>query len=76
LLNGIRHLPGHFFWHDDMSLFDAPHVRLQSIGAAGQVTNTYLLALAVRNGGRLATFDRRLSAMAVEGGAEALAFID
>jgi predicted nucleic acid-binding protein len=36
---------------------------------------TYLLALAVRNGGRLATFDRRLSAIAVEGGAEALAFI-
>jgi hypothetical protein len=75
LLSGIRDLPGHLFWKDDLSLFDAPLVRLHLIGSAAQVTDTYLLALAVRNGGRLATFDRRLGAAAVEGGAAALAIV-
>ncbi len=32
-----------------------------------QVTDAYLLALAVRNNGKLATFDRRLSTQLVDG---------
>jgi toxin-antitoxin system PIN domain toxin len=72
LLSGIRALAGHIFWTDETSLFDAPHVRLERIGTSAQVTDTYLLALAVAKSGRLATFDRRLSAAAVEGGAAAL----
>jgi predicted nucleic acid-binding protein len=37
-----------------------------------QVTDTYLLALAVSKGGQLATFDTRLTATAVQGGSAAL----
>ena len=40
-----------------------------------RVTDLYLLALAAANGGRLATFDRRIPAAAVVGGPEALEII-
>ena len=43
---------------------------------AGQIIDTYLLALAVHHGGRLVSFDRRLSCEAVPGGREALWLID
>ena len=42
---------------------------------SAQITDTYLLALSVHHGGRLATLDRRLSAHAVKGSAEALELI-
>jgi predicted nucleic acid-binding protein len=44
------------------------HVEAAEILTPGQVTDSYLLALAVAHGGRLATFDRRLSVRAVKGG--------
>ncbi len=72
LLSGIRNLAGHSFWSDEISLFDAGHVRLESIGTSAQVTDIYLLALAVHRGGKLATFDRRITTAAVDGGAAAL----
>jgi predicted nucleic acid-binding protein len=40
------------------------------------VTDSYLLALAVAHGDRLATLDRRLSDKAVRGGKAALRIID
>ena len=43
---------------------------------ASQLTDTYLLALAAARGGRLASFDRRLSCADVAGGREALWLID
>lgn len=67
--------PGHVFWPDGISLVDCEHVRLSAIAKGSQVTDTYLLALAVHHGGRLATFDRRLSTAPVAGGAEALLII-
>lgn len=76
LLAGVRGHGGHIFWSDQISLFDAPHVRLEAIGASAQVTDIYLLALAVHHQGRFATFDRRLSVAAVEGGADALHVIE
>ncbi|HEY1607014.1 MAG TPA: TA system VapC family ribonuclease toxin [Allosphingosinicella sp.] len=66
---------GHVFWSDEISLFTASHVRPEALGTAAQVTDAYLLALAVHRSAKLATLDRRLSHAAVEGGAEALAFI-
>jgi hypothetical protein len=42
----------------------------------GQLTDTYLLALAVHRGGRLVSFDRRLSCDAVVGGRETLWLLD
>jgi len=68
----IRTLPGHVFWPDDISLVGAGHVDPALILTSGQVTDSYLLALAVAREGRLATFDRRLSVKAVKGGKAAL----
>ena len=63
---------GHEFWPDDISLFDAGLVDPARLLDSGQVTDTYLLALARAHSGRLATFDRRLVADAVIGGSQAL----
>ena len=71
----LRALPGHVFWSDDISLVDGDPVEPDQLLTAGQVTDTYLLALAVAHGGRLATLDRRLSVRAVKGGKGALHLI-
>lgn len=68
----LRALPGHVFWPDDISLLGADHINAAQVLTSAQVTDTYLLALAVAHGGRLATFDRRLSVKAVKGGKAAL----
>ncbi len=65
---GLRALTGHVFWPDDLSLAASEAIDPRAIETPGQVTDTYLLALAVSKGGRLATFDRRLSTRAVRGG--------
>jgi uncharacterized protein len=72
IVTQLRTLPGHVFWPDDISLVGAADVDPTQILTAGQVTDTYLLALALAHGGRLATFDRRLSVKAVSGGKGAL----
>jgi toxin-antitoxin system PIN domain toxin len=69
---GLRRLPGHIFWADDISLVADQRVDASRILTAQQVTDTYLLALCVAKGGKLATFDRRLSTQAVSGGKAAL----
>lgn len=71
----LRALPGHRFWPDSISLVGADHVDPGQVLTSAQVTDSYLLALAVAHGGRLATFDRRLSAKAVRGGRAALHLI-
>lgn len=71
----IRH-PAHQFWPDALSLLTVPGVEASRLLEAGQVTDTYLLALAVHHGGTLVTFDRRLVGSAVAGGAAALRLID
>jgi toxin-antitoxin system PIN domain toxin len=72
----LRGLAGHAFWPDDISLVDPAHVEAARVLTSAQVTDTYLLALAVAHGGKLATFDRRLSADAVKGGKAALRVIE
>jgi uncharacterized protein len=75
LVAQLRSVTGHTFWPDDISLVDTEHVDAGQILTSGQVTDSYLLALAVAKGGRLATFDRRLSTKAVRGGNAALHLI-
>lgn len=72
MLAKLRSLPGHLFWPDDISIVGTDDVDASRILTAAQVTDTYLLALAKAHGGQLATFDRRLSTVAVKGGAAAL----
>jgi predicted nucleic acid-binding protein len=71
----LRALSGHTFWPDDISLVGDEHIDAEQIRTSSQVTDTYLLALAVAHGGQLATFDRRLLTKAVKGGKAALHLI-
>jgi hypothetical protein len=57
----------HEFWADDVSLLDDAMVDVVRIHGHRQVTDVYLLALAVRRGGRLVTFDRSIARSAVRG---------
>ena len=75
MLSGMRTLPGHVFWPDDISLFGSELVDPTHLTTAAQVTDAYLLALAIAHGGQLATFDRCLSTKAIRGGKAGLHFI-
>ena len=74
-LAALRQLPGHHFWPDDISLMDSQRIHIQRLLSHGQVTDSYLLALAIAHGGQLATLDRRLVVDAVAGGTAGLCLI-
>lgn len=61
LLRQLTEIPGHGFWPDDVSLADPTLFDTHQLLTSAQVIDAYLLGLAVKHGGRLATFDRRLS---------------
>jgi uncharacterized protein len=75
ILRELRALPGHSFWADDVTLLDAERVDTTKILDHSQVTDCYLLALAVAHDAELATFDRRMVVDPVTGGAKALHLI-
>ncbi|RFC38275.1 MAG: hypothetical protein DID90_2727552638 [Candidatus Nitrotoga sp. LAW] len=75
LMKGLRILPGYVFWPDNISLLDIEMMDTERLLSSGQVTNSYLLALACAHKGQLATFDRRLVTDAVCGGAQGLHLI-
>jgi toxin-antitoxin system PIN domain toxin len=57
----------HALWPDDVSLRDPELFDPSRILGPNQITDAYLLALAVKNKGRLVTFDRAISIAAVRG---------
>lgn len=57
----------HVFWEDAVSLRDRRLFRASATMTHRQITDVYLLGLARRKGGRLATFDRGIPAVAVIG---------
>ena len=66
----------HAFWPDDVSLRDAELFQAAAPPSHRQVTDLYLLGLAVKRGGLLATFDRAIPLAKVRGAkAETLALI-
>ncbi|KQS72899.1 hypothetical protein ASG39_03995 [Rhizobium sp. Leaf371] len=73
-LSSLRLRGNHQFWSDDISLTDRAIFDLKGLSSKDS-TGTYLLGLAASKGGKLATFDRRLSRQAVIGGADALHLI-
>ena len=58
-------LPAHEFWSDDISLADNALFDRRHILGPRQLTDIYLLGLAVKRGGRLATLDRTIPLAAV-----------
>lgn len=51
---------GHIFWPDEVSLCDADQFDAVAPQNYRQITDIYLLGLAVKRGGFLATFDRSI----------------
>jgi uncharacterized protein len=59
--------PEHAFWPDDASLLDPKRFVAARIHGPRQLTDVYLLGLAVGHGGRLASFDAGIALSAVVG---------
>lgn len=59
--------PAHAFLADDYSLLDADQVHWQHLLGHRQITDSYLLGLAVRHQCRFVSFDARLNRHAVPG---------
>ena len=64
-LRGAMSHPAHTFWPDDVNLLDQNRVDWRHILGHRQITDTYLLALAVAHKGRFVTFDQGISPAAV-----------
>lgn len=64
VLDAVAARPWHRFWPDDIP-FEAQH--LAGVIGPRQVTDSYLVALARRHGGTVATFDAGLAALHGDG---------
>ena len=69
----LSEAPGHHFWPEDISILQI--LETDAIVTHAQITDVYLLGLAVHNRGKLATLDQRIPADAVRGGPKALELI-
>jgi len=52
--------PDHYFWSDAMNPVNNPFIVWERVLTTKHVTDLYLLSLAMKNGGLLATFDRSI----------------
>jgi toxin-antitoxin system PIN domain toxin len=59
--------PVHQFWPDNLSMLDESAVQIARVHGPKQMTDIYLLALAVRHGGRLVSFDASIARNAAVG---------
>lgn len=66
ILSGLLASPGHQFLPDNLGLCDI--TRFPSLPGPQTLTALYLLGLAVKHGGRFATFDASLDASLIPGG--------
>ena len=61
LLRRLTDQDGHEFWSDDVSVARSKWIASEKIVGHRQVMDAHLLALAIRRGGFLATFDRGIA---------------
>ena len=73
ILRQLCESPGHYFWTEDLSILEI--LEPDAIITHAQITDVYLLGLAVRNKGKLATLDQRIPVDAVRGGRQAIELI-
>jgi uncharacterized protein len=59
--------PDHQFWPDDLSLLDTTLIDHSRVLSPRHLTDVYLLALAVKHGGRLVTLDTGIAHTAARG---------
>jgi toxin-antitoxin system PIN domain toxin len=67
MLQGSMGTAFHQMWSDDISMLDATRFHHPHIHGPRQLTDLYLLGLAVKNAGCLVTFDARIPLSAVHG---------
>jgi uncharacterized protein len=65
LLNMAKNATDHAFWPDAVSLLDPNPFNIDAFTQHGQITDSYLLALAVKNNGRLVTLDQDIKTSTV-----------
>ncbi|MFZ1008436.1 MAG: TA system VapC family ribonuclease toxin [Candidatus Sulfotelmatobacter sp.] len=63
-------LPGHQFWNDSLQLNEALERIPTPLTGHRQITDVYLVALAIHNRGRLATLDHKIAHIAPAGSLE------
>jgi toxin-antitoxin system PIN domain toxin len=68
-LRAATSTPHHQHWSCDLSVLDRELFDRTRLHGPGQVTDAYLLALAIRNRGRFVTLDERVPVSAVRGAA-------
>jgi len=73
VLRQLCEAPGHQFWSEDIGILQV--LQSDAIITHIQITDVYLLGLAVHKGGKLASLDQRIPVDAVRGGREALELI-
>ena len=61
----------HQFWPEAISLLDEKMLNWDAVLGSRQITDCYLLALAVNHHGRFVSFDRRVNLRAVQAAEEA-----
>ena len=71
LLKTFCHHTTHQFWPDDISLREIDRFDVGVIRGHQQVTDVFLLGLAVKHGGRFVTLDQRVPLAAVKGATRA-----
>lgn len=64
MIQALTKLPGHEFWPMDVGFREAVEDLQGSLFGHQQVTDAYLLGLAVRKKGKLATLDRSVKSLA------------
>jgi toxin-antitoxin system PIN domain toxin len=69
MLHSATNTRFHTFWSDDISILDTALFLHGHMHSPRQLTDVYLLALAVRHQGRFVTFDQRIPLSAVVGAA-------
>jgi hypothetical protein len=65
LLTAFCQREDHVFWEDTVTLRDSAAVSISSVQGHRQLTDVYLLSLAVSRDAALATFDRSIPTAAV-----------
>ncbi len=75
MLEGIRSVPGHRFVADSIFIGDAKTFTGLDAAGPSQLTDLYLLALAVHHSAKFVTLDQRIPAQLVKGGKSALVVI-
>lgn len=74
LLDQFCALNGHQFWTDEVTIRELINPKV--VLGHNQLTDIYLLGLAVHHQGKLATLDQRIPASLIAGGLAALELID